>query len=139
MKRHEKLIPLSKAHHQMLITAQVMKMDVPAYKGLPETESQKVEYLKEQSSSYLLKNISFHKKEIYPALMEKSKELHSLIHSISEMENELIEELANLDGADEEQLHEIGLLIQGIVRKRERELYQKIQEKLPDWLNEFSV
>ena len=35
MKRHSSLVPYSQDHHKILVLAQVLKKDVPDYKGMP--------------------------------------------------------------------------------------------------------
>ena len=46
MKRHPALITLSREHHDGLVIAQVLKSDVPAYRGMPDRPADRLEYFK---------------------------------------------------------------------------------------------
>lgn len=45
-KRHKTLIPLSKSHHQVLMLAQILRSDVPSFKGMPDSLREKIDYMK---------------------------------------------------------------------------------------------
>ncbi len=66
MKRHEALIPLSREHHGALLLAQVLKSDVPDYKGMPTLPAEKAAYALETFTNTLQPH--FKKEEL---LMQK--------------------------------------------------------------------
>ena len=133
MRRHEKLIPLSREHHQFLVLAQVLRSDVAPYKGMPDTPEGKNEYLQSGKKQLLLKNIQYHRKKLYAVLAEDQPAFNKHLHHLDELENEIVYQLSE-ETLSEDDLHELGMQIQDLVRYRERVLYESIQENCPELL-----
>lgn len=133
MKRHPQLVPISKVHHQLLILAQLLKKDVPDYKGLPSDLSEKVAYA-----------ISVYKKDMIPYLKQMGKELYPKLYELSFSRMDLLEHALNEDKnlmqlfqelvvasapVTTDFLDHIGKNLELMVRMKERKLFQAIQEE----------
>lgn len=139
MRRDENLIALSRQHHQMLVMAQVLKSDVPAYNAMPKTSLEKFQFLKNKLSNLIVPNFHLHRYKLYPALIEWSFSDASLMDEIKGDEEEILISINSLSEADEATLNEIGISIEELVRKKERQLYQKIQIECGDKLSELDL
>ncbi len=139
MRRHKNLIPLSRQHHQMLILAQVLKSDVPAYKDMPSTVSAKTEFLNEKLENLILPNFKMHRNHLYPALIDWAFADTPLMNEVATMENELVEDIVAQKQHDEDSLDLIGQAIEQLVRKKERFLYHAMQEQCGKQLDSFEL
>lgn len=134
MKRHEALIPLSREHHETLILAQLLKKGAPGYRGLPADIPGKVIYAKQ----LYRENIEEHFRE-EEILIDRY--LSHLGGEISVMGNEIIAEHKELRQrfnalqeirATEDELDELGKLLELHVRKEERQFFPLIERLCPE-------
>jgi iron-sulfur cluster repair protein YtfE (RIC family) len=132
MKRHRNLIPYSQEHHQVLVLAQVLKTDVPDYKGMPTD----LEGKSQMAIDYYERIIRDHEKKeeefLFPVIVGRDPEIDQLVNQLVEEHREmdaLMDRIRERPGSKEE-LNEIGIRLEKHVRKEERTLFELIQEKL---------
>lgn len=138
MRRHSSLIPFSKQHHHILVLAQVLKSDVPDFKGMPTTLEGKIDYINRKFEEIILPNITKHRKSLYPNILNWGFPDSGLIQHIQELEDEiLIICKAIREGRDysEMELSDFGYSLDSLVRIKERELYEMIQVRFAEELN----
>lgn len=133
MIREKFLIQLSKEHHDFLILAQLLKKDVPDYKGLPNNLNDKILYAQDKFNSKI-KSHFFTEQKIFDYLKDVD---HIYTELCSEYENDhkIIERmLLNLNPnlSDIENLNEAGIKIYDHTRKEERLLFQQLQSTLTE-------
>lgn len=133
MIREKFLIQLSKEHHDFLILAQLLKKDVPDYKGLPNNLNDKILYAQDKYNSKI-KSHFFTEQKIFDYLKDVD---HIYTELCSEYENDhkIIERmLLNLNPnlSDIENLNEAGIKIYDHTRKEERLLFQQLQSTLTE-------
>ncbi|MFW5700071.1 MAG: hemerythrin domain-containing protein [bacterium] len=133
MKRHEKLIPLSREHHKMLLLAQLLKKDAPAYRGMPALLPEKLHYAVHTYKSLIIDH--FHREEIYLFPVIKSVSVADELVTELEAEHQQIksrfDKILNGFVHDKENVHNLALLLESHVRKEERQLFQIVQNELP--------
>lgn len=131
LKRHPKLIPLSREHHKVLILAQLLKLDVPNYRGLPDTPEGKRSYLLHIFDTLLKGHIQKEETVLIPNIKDRDEVLDELSAQIKTEHQEIIDRVEalrqNKDTPPEEELDELGKLLEQHVRKEEREWFARIQ------------
>jgi hypothetical protein len=123
----------------MLVLSQVLKIDVPAYQNMPKDKEEKLAFLRAKLKQLLAPNFNSHRQVIYPALIEWCFSDAVLLDELRQEEDEILETIHALKEADDMQLHEIGILIEELVRKKERQLYEKMQQEFGDKLSELEL
>jgi len=129
MKRHEALIPLSREHHGALLLAQVLKSDVPDYKGMPTLPAEKAAYALEAFNNTLQPH--FKKEEmLMQKVMHLNERLDTLVAEILREHIELTEAFQHLNQSQnlERSLHLLGEKLSEHIRKEERVLFPLIEE-----------
>ena len=129
MKRHEALIPLSREHHGALLLAQVLKSDVPDYKGMPTLPAEKAAYALETFTNTLQPH--FKKEELLmQKVMGRNDDLDKLVAEICSEHIELTEAFQSLNQSQnlERSLHMLGEKLSEHIRKEERILFPLIEE-----------
>lgn len=140
MKRHSALINLSRDHHNGLITAQLLKINAPLYKGLPETTEDKIRFIKDFFNKELSNHFLEEEEILFPFIEKESDELAELTKKLTQDHSELKQLIISLDETieKEKQLDQIGKLLEAHIRYEERKLFEKIQNILSnDKLNEL--
>lgn len=128
MKRHESLKPLSREHHDGLILAQLIKKNAPAYRGLPQSVEEKLKYARQFYQYDIIRH--FEKEE---QMLQKIKPLSEMLSAVAdeiETEHRKLHELfssLSLPGNKEDQLNEVGVMLEAHIRKEERELFPLIE------------
>ena len=139
MKRHEALIPLSREHHGALLLAQVLKSDVPDYKGMPTLPGEKAAYALETFKNTLQPH--FKKEELLmQKVMDRNEDLNNLVAEILNEHTELTEAFLTLQQSEnlEKSLHLLGEKLTDHIRKEERVLFPLIEESCTaEMLNEL--
>ena len=133
MIREKFLIQLSKEHHDFLILAQLLKKDVPDYKGLPNNLNDKILYAQDKYNSKI-KSHFFTEQKIFDYLKDVDH-LYNELCSEYENDHKIIERmLLNLNPnlSDIENLNEAGIKIYDHTRKEERLLFQQLQSTLTE-------
>ena len=131
MKRHPALVPISREHHQMLMLAQLMKKDAPAYKGMPVTSKGKVEYAREAWFSLIKGHIEIEESVLFPFVLQKQASLSELINELRDQHHQIALGLEKIQ-PDPEEMDRIGRLLERHIRKEERVLFQQVQELLTE-------
>ncbi|MEQ9299295.1 MAG: hemerythrin domain-containing protein [Cyclobacteriaceae bacterium] len=131
MKRHPALISISREHHQLLLLAQLLKKDAPAYKGMPTNLEGKAKYAENIWDSLFKQHIELEEKVLYPMVFSYASSLSDLINELQKEHEEIAIAFKNLS-PESEGLDRLGKLIEGHVRKEERVLFQQAQELLTE-------
>jgi hypothetical protein len=135
MRRHPSLIPLSRLHHKMLVLAQVLKSDVPDYKNMPTDCPGKSAYAIQVYKQVIVPYLSTNTNKLYPGLISANFPENGLLEEVKRMENRMIdcfENLLHAEDTEEYELDKLGCLIESLVRKKERQLFERVQCVLSD-------
>jgi len=135
LRRHPDLIPYSREHHKLLLTAQLLKTDVPDYKGMPNTPSGKRTYV----TVFLDDLLEQHMQREEEQLFANAKEHPELVDLVNKLERDHaffrteIPKLKDLDGeALTQALDRIGRRLEKHVRLEERSFFQEYQNIMLD-------
>lgn len=131
MKHHPALIPISREHHQLLLLAQLLKKDAPAYKGMPTSLEGKAKYAENTWDSLFKPHIELEEKVLYPMVSSYVPSLSGLISELLKEHQEIAIAFKSLNPQSEE-LDRLGKLIERHVRKEERVLFQQAQELMTE-------
>ncbi|MFT4736455.1 MAG: hypothetical protein ACI8QD_000139 [Cyclobacteriaceae bacterium] len=126
MKRHAKLISLSRQHHQQLLLARLMRLDAPLYKGLPTIVEEKVSYAIQFFHEHLIDHFSSEER-LFDSLKSYTlqTETLALIKKQKEYQDQLKASFLSLTVAS---LDQTGRLMEDAVRHEERILFQHLQQ-----------
>ena len=131
LRRHPNLIPISREHHKILILAQLLKKDVPDYKGLPDTPEGKRKYFLQTFNTLLKNHIQKEEREIIPKISGIDKELDQIALEIRAEHQEIINWVLFFRQSEstprENDLDQLGRLLEKHVRKEERHWFSRIQ------------
>jgi hemerythrin-like domain-containing protein len=137
LKRHPALVPISREHHQVLVLAQLLKADVPNYRGLPETPEEKRVYTQRFYLEYLKHHLDREDTVLFPLLRGKNSVLDDLMDELVKEHQAIRRRIQGLkDGPDlPADLDSLGHLLSDHVRKEERQFFSKLQEVMveEDW------
>ena len=131
LRRHPDLIPFSREHHKLLLTAQLLKTDVPDYKGMPNTPAGKRTYVTVFLDDLLEPHMQREEEELFANATGHS-ELVDLAHKL-ERDHAFfrteIPKLTDLDGDEAliQALDRLGRRLEKHVRLEEREFFQQYQ------------
>lgn len=134
MKRHKALLSLSQEHHHGLLLAQLIKAGSTEYKGLPRTTADKKLYTINFFEENLILHFRKEEEVLFPLIKKKNPIIENLVDQLIRQHKEiflLIDKL-KLSSQPENELDELGKLLEGHIRKEERELFQLIQEALTE-------
>lgn len=132
MKRHEKLIPLSRFHRSCLFLALIAKENAPKIKGYPTGVQDKITYA---ISFYEVQLIPHFEQEelLWHQVANKSETLKKIIDALTTERKVLIGLFKQLKQYRlESTLFTLGELLEKHVRKEERILFQQIQVDLTE-------
>ena len=136
MKRHPALTPLSREHHLLLVLAQVLKQDVPAYRNMPATPAAQRNYALEQYERLIEPHFAWEDKVLLPLAARYGDKLRKLAEQALREHGELRDAFRDLPPEDDDdlpqQLDLLGRRLAANVRFEERILFQKMQELLPE-------
>ena len=130
MRRHPNLIPVSRQHRKMLMLAQLLKKNAPAYEGLPHTSEGKVEYAIGLYVNLIEKHFEIEEKHIFPLAKNKGEQLDALSIQLTE-EHKLLKDkflLLNPIEPKIDLMDELGVQLEKHIRKEERQLFQQLQQ-----------
>lgn len=133
MKREAALIPLSRQHHKILVLAQVLRVDVPTYKGMPHLLPDKINFLKEEWENRLLPLLQFEEQKLIPSIKEKNTGAESMVEGLVSFHNQLYnsyEKYIKNQDIDNGVLDLVGHELIAWVRFKERQLFQWMQLEL---------
>ena len=132
MKRHPSLAPLSKEHHPVLILAQLLKKDGPAYKGMPTAPADKAAYALNLFHADIKGHFS--KEEM---LLQKLAGLNAQIDmfatEIVQEHRDLASDFAGITSSADlvNALDVLGRKLEEHIRKEERKLFPLIEQYCP--------
>ncbi|MBK9730985.1 MAG: hemerythrin domain-containing protein [Chitinophagaceae bacterium] len=132
MKRHPVLARFSREHHKALLTAQYIKTDAPAFRGMPFSLAGKQEYVLRFFQEHLKNHFQQEEAILFLWVRKMKPEMAGLIDELV-AEHRAIETLIRkIESNDdiETQLDVLGRLMELHIRKEERILFQQLQEKL---------
>ncbi len=132
LKRHPALIPLSREHHEGLILAQLLKSDVPDYKGLPTTLEGKLAYARSQYEQVLSAHFEKEEQLLVPESKAYGAEPAAMADRVVEEHRRIRQNLEALDEhSSPEEFSLLGRLLERHIRFEEREWFATLQEVLP--------
>lgn len=140
MQRHTSLLPLSREHHYLLILAQVLKQDVPAYPGLPITPVAQRDYALRKFKTLLVPHMLWEERHLLPLADHYGGKLTKMTQQIRQEHQQLRYLFTQLQIVGLENLsfflHQTGVALAGHIQFEERRFFQKMQDVLPDtaWL-----
>lgn len=140
MKRHKALQSLSHDHHHGLLLAQLIKTGSPEYKGLPNTLNGKKDYALKSFEKDLVPHFRKEEDILFPVVKNKSKNINHLVEKLIAQHKQIYLLVGKIKASDSFQndLDELGKLLELHIRKEERELFQEIQKFLnEDELNKL--
>lgn len=133
MRRVSALIPLSHDHHQGLILAQMMCKNAPVYTSLPNDVEGKIKHALRAYSEELVPHFENEEKILFPAVKGISEKLDKLMEVILTEHKLLHEIFRKLDtNRSPDVLDQAGEVLEQHIRLEERELFQLIQEVVPE-------
>lgn len=134
-------MPLSRQHHQLLVLAQVLKHDVPAYKNMPTTPSEQRIYALERYAQLIEPHFAWEEKVLLPLAERYGDKLKRLVAQVLAEHQALKDAFEKLPVTLEadlpQELDLLGRALSANVRFEERVLFQKMQELLPEtaWIS----
>ena len=129
MKRHPALIPLSREHQPALLLAQLLKINAPAFNGMPTTLPDKAAFALKMYTLNL-KNHFIKEEAMLASIKNLNKSIDALTEEIT-MEHQLLRAaFLALDKPNHtiEELDALGNQLDDHIRKEERILFPLIQE-----------
>ena len=130
LRRHPNLIPFSREHHKLLLTAQLLKTDVPDYKGMPNTPAGKRTYVTVFLDDLLEPHMQREEEQLFANAQEHPK-LVELVRNLERDHAFFRKEIPNLKDLDGEELiqalNRIGRRLEKHVRLEERSFFQEYQ------------
>lgn len=130
MKRHPRLIPLSRFHRSVLFLALVCKKNAPPVKGYPQDLEGKRDYATSFYNRQLKAHMDLEEEKLFPQIVNRTKSIDQLVKELI-LEHRAIDEcMQKLPGSDDLSSHldQLGHLLEKHVRKEERQLFQQVQE-----------
>ncbi len=136
MKRHKTIIPLSHDHHVVLKMAQAIKKKFIKTDLGNSSISDKVKHVQLSYNTELIPHFNHEETILFPLAMGKDDELDLLISEIVEEHDKIGDAISKINEGDAEQnLDDLGFLLESHIRKEERILFTKIEQILGDELN----
>lgn len=133
LKRHPALIPLSRQHHKGLILAQLLKSDVPDYKGLPTDIPGKVAFAKKELEARLSRHFNWEATVLIPATRAYHKQLQAMSDQVQAEHRQITAQIQQLsDTSTPGDLDELGRLLEQHIRFEERVWFAAIQREAPE-------
>lgn len=131
MKRHEKLIPYSRFHRQILFLALISKSNAPDVKGYPTEIQDKIDFALEFYKHELVSHFSEEKTKLFDQYRGRDNGIDQLIEDLLKEREEIKLLFQQLSQKREERiLNELGDLLEKHVRKEERQFFQLLQERM---------
>tara|TARA_B110000046_G_scaffold31577_2_gene33646 strand:+ start:730 stop:1167 length:438 start_codon:yes stop_codon:yes gene_type:complete len=134
MKRIDKLAPLSREHHKMLILAQLLKTESPDHKGLPTDIIGKQRYAAKLYEDCIKPHFEFEETKLFPAVSGINPEIDQFIYILMDDHAEISRLFELMEGdtkialGSEQSLNDLGVAIEQHVRLEEREFFELIQQ-----------
>lgn len=129
MKRHKAFRTLSRDHHHGLVLAQLIKSGSPNYKDLPKTTVDKKNYTLKFFEENLIPHFKKEEEVLFPLSEVKGADIKKIVSELTEQHREVYKliELLKQSAEPENELNELGKLLELHIRKEERILFQELQ------------
>ncbi len=116
----------------MLLISRVLRSDVPGYRGMPNTASEKRDFLKGKMQELILEHFRKEEKFLFPYLEKRDRRFLELTDSLRTDHHNLKALYSGItkDDDNENILQQFALLLEEHIRKEERILFQMVQEIL---------
>jgi iron-sulfur cluster repair protein YtfE (RIC family) len=136
MKRHEALVPLSRQHHQMLILAQILQPNAPAYPALPTDIPGKQAYAMRVFEEIIEPQIRLEETVLFPAISGMNEDIDQLVYILKDDHCEIEQFIRTIQGDAQATnvMTQLSDLLIRHVRMEERELFELIQQYATDEL-----
>ncbi|MHC2993075.1 hypothetical protein OB13_16380 [Pontibacter sp. HJ8] len=136
MKRHESLAPISRQHHGGLLTARLLQLNAPPYKGMPTTTEGKRAYVLQFLEEHLRPHFKLEEETVFKTAKAAAPHLGEQAEAL-EAEHRQLEQLilalpAAMEATLPAQLDETGRLLEKHIRTEERIFFEMLQEELPE-------
>jgi iron-sulfur cluster repair protein YtfE (RIC family) len=132
MKRNRNLVLLSHDHYQGLNLANLIKKGAPVFNRLPNDVTGKLRYTLDMYDNDLVKHFSDEEEILFPAVEGKDPDVDIIIEEMLEDHSKVRDLIFYLRTGHsiEENLHQLGCLLEKHIRKEERVLFKRIEELL---------
>jgi hypothetical protein len=134
LKRDPRLQPISRQHHKVLLLAQLLRQDVPAYRGMPAEAAGQRAYALREYHERLVPLLHYMEATLMPAVAGGDAEADRVAEQLRQKYAALAEQFQALQSEAApalEQLDTLGHELQALVRTTERSYFQRIQACLP--------
>ena len=137
-KRHASLVPLSHAHHRALVLAHRLQRGLAGSTDpdWPAEPTDQVRYVAAFQREHLEPHFRAEEEAVFPALTSHSREAEGLVEALREEHRHLREAVAHLQVTAIEALPRalaaLGVLLEGHVRREERDLFPRVQQHVPE-------
>ena len=136
MKRHKTIIPLSHDHHVMLKMAQGIKKNFIKTELGTSSINNKAKHVIHTYNTELLPHFIHEETILFPLAKGKDAELDKLIDEIVEEHDKIGQLILNIsEGNKEQNLDDLGFLLEKHIRNEERIVFTKIENIIGDELN----
>ena len=136
MKRHKTIIPLSHDHHVMLKMAQGIKKNFIKTNLGTSSINNKIKHVVHSYNTELLPHFNHEETILFPLAKGRDAELDKMIDEIIEEHDKIGELISEIEvGNKEQNLDDLGFLLEAHIRREEREVFSKIEELLGNDLN----
>lgn len=133
MHRHPNLVPLSHEHKRLLFVCRYLKKDAAPYEGFPLESEAKLDYIVKVFKEVMVPHMQ---KEdyLFEACLGKDAEIDKAIRELQEDHRQIstiyggLLESQDLVG----DMDTIARRLEEHIRREEREVYELIQERLPE-------
>jgi len=114
--------------------AQLIKANSPKYENLPKTIKGKKSYALKIYQENLIPHFRKEEEILFPLSKGKTSAIDKLIDELVDQHNSVASLIKKIKASDspENELNELGSILEKHIRKEERELFPKIQEVLSE-------
>lgn len=130
LKRHPALQAISRKHHEVLLLAQVLRSDVPAYDGTPKTVNEKRAHYQTEYKRLLEPLLA--QDQALIAHMPENPSVKSLLNGLQDFDMLIIKASQQWQEAERgpDFVDSLARTIAGYVRFKERQLFEAMQTYL---------
>jgi iron-sulfur cluster repair protein YtfE (RIC family) len=136
LKRHKTIVPLSHDHYNGLLMAQAIKKNFIKTDLGRSSISDKIKYVINAYNTELTPHFIHEESILFPLALGKDADLDILINELLEEHDKIHDAISKISEGDLEQnLDDLGFMLEAHIRKEERIVFTKIEEVLGDDLD----